>query len=148
MTEKSELICPQGLCLGARAPTCPLPLLRHCLHPQHSLTFNIVDLKFRDLRNCVFKLIMTKSIFKNNSYDVISVTSSPLRHQNNVTYFFNLPPLQSKFLATPVFVFYDAINITSTKIRLQNDVTKIFHFQDPLLAKFWLPPVIAVMIQQ
>jgi len=41
---------------------------------------------------------MTKSNFK-KSYDVISVTSPPLRHQNNVTKFFQFEPSQSKFLA-------------------------------------------------
>jgi len=35
------------------------------LHPQRLLTFNIGDLKFRDLAKlCFFKLIMTKSNFK------------------------------------------------------------------------------------
>jgi len=36
-------------------------------------------------------LIMTKSNFK-NSYDVISVTLPPIRHQNNVTIFFQFAP--------------------------------------------------------
>jgi len=52
-----------------------------------------------------FKLIMTKSNFKNN-YDVISVTSSPLRQRKTSPklrqIFSNLGPSQSKFLATPV----------------------------------------------
>jgi len=52
------------------------------------------DLKFRDLAKlCFFKLIMTKSNLK-NSYDVISVTSLPLRHRKmspiNVTIFSKL----------------------------------------------------------
>jgi len=76
-------------------------------HSQHPLTFSIGVMKFRDLAKLwFFKLIMTKSNFK-NIVDVISGTSSPLRHrkshQNNVINFFQfrLPP-PSKFLATPV----------------------------------------------
>jgi len=73
-------------------------------HAQRPLTFNNSDLKFRDLAKlCFFKLIMTKSKFK-NSYNVISVTSAVTekRHQNNVTIFSDLPFLPSKFLATPL----------------------------------------------
>jgi len=36
-----------------------------------------------------------------NSYDVISVTSSPLHHRKTSQIFSNLPPPPSKFLATP-----------------------------------------------
>jgi len=53
------------------------------LRPQRPLTFNIGEPKFRDMAKLYFfKLItyMTKSNFK-NSYDVISVTSSQLRHR-------------------------------------------------------------------
>jgi len=40
------------------------------------------DLKLRDVAKlCFFKLNMTKSNFKKISYDVILVTSLPLRHR-------------------------------------------------------------------
>jgi len=55
-------------------------LVAVCL--QRSLTFNIGDLKFRDLAKLwTFKLIMKKSNFKKISYDVNLVASSSLRHQ-------------------------------------------------------------------
>jgi len=51
---------------------------------------------------------MTKSNFKNSDYDVISVTSSFLRHRKTSqtidTKFFHLGPSQSKFLATPLYL--------------------------------------------
>jgi len=51
------------------------------LRTQRPLAFNIDDLNFHDLAKLwFFKLIMTKSNFK-NCYDVILVTSLPLRHQ-------------------------------------------------------------------
>jgi len=39
MTAKSVLVRPQGLRLGARAPTCP-PLLRHCMNAKLVLLKN------------------------------------------------------------------------------------------------------------
>jgi len=57
--------------------------------PQRRLTFNIDDLKFRDLAKQWFlKLIYDKIELQKYSYNVILVTSSPLRHQNNFTKFF------------------------------------------------------------
>jgi len=42
------------------------------LHSQHHLTFNIGDLKFRDLAKLwYFKLIMTESDLKKHNYDDI-----------------------------------------------------------------------------
>jgi len=53
-------------------------------------SFNIGDLKFRDLAKlCFFKLIMTKSNFK-NSNDVISATLSPLHHRKTSQFFQSL----------------------------------------------------------
>jgi len=50
--------------------------------PQRYLTFNIGDLKLRDLAKlCFFKLIMMKSNLKKISYDVISLTLLQLRHR-------------------------------------------------------------------
>jgi len=52
------------------------------LRPQRPLTFNVGDLKLRDLAKLwIFKLIMMKSNFKKISYDVIFVTSSSLFHR-------------------------------------------------------------------
>jgi len=58
--------------------------------------------------NCGFLgLIVTKSNFKRSVMtsfcDVIAITSTKWRYQNNVTKFFHFgPPLESKFSATPV----------------------------------------------
>jgi len=58
-------------------------------------------MKFRDLAKlCIFKLIMTKSNLK-NSYDVSSVTPSPLCHRKNATkitsqFFSDLRPLSNQ----------------------------------------------------
>jgi len=73
------------------------------------LNLQFCDLKFRDLAKLwFFKLIMTKLNVK-NGYDVISVTSSPLRQRKNITkitsQFFPICPPQLKFLATPVAWF-------------------------------------------
>jgi len=66
-------------------------------HPQRLLTFNTGNQKFLDLTLLwFFKLIITKSNLKNSHY-VISVMLSPLRHQNNVTNFFQFAPLNQNF---------------------------------------------------
>jgi len=66
--------------------------------PHLLLTIDIDDLKLRDWTKLwLFKLIMTKSNYKKSV-----MTSSILRHQNNVKNFFHLYPPQSKFLATPM----------------------------------------------
>jgi len=53
--------------------------------------------------NCGFPSWLWRNRTSKISYDAISVTSSPSRHQNNVTKNFHFAPLpQSKFLATPV----------------------------------------------
>jgi len=76
------------------------------VRPQHLLTFDIGNLKLHDLvKLWFFKLIMMKSNFHKISYDVVSVTSSQLRHKN-----FHVEPSQSKFLTTPV---KSLISITS-----------------------------------
>jgi len=72
--------------------------------PQRPLSFNIGDLKFRDLATLwFFKPIMTKSNFKNivMTYfsDVITITS-PI----SVTIFSNMGLTQSNFLTTSVVV--------------------------------------------
>jgi len=47
------------------------------------LIFDFGDVKLRDMAKLLFfKLIMTKSNFQKIRYDVISVTSSLLHHQN------------------------------------------------------------------
>jgi len=58
-------------------------------------------------QSVIFQADFDEIELKKNSYDAISVTSSPLRHQNDVTKitsqnFFILGPSQSKFLATLV----------------------------------------------
>jgi len=57
----------------------------------------------------VFEADYDKIELQKKSYDVISVTSSPLRHRKTApklrhNFFPNLGPSQSKFLATPVLV--------------------------------------------
>jgi len=52
------------------------------LRSKRPLTFNIGDLKLRDVAKLwIFKLIIKKSNFKKISYDIILVTSLSLRHR-------------------------------------------------------------------
>jgi len=81
-------------------------------HPQHLLTFSIDGLKFCDLAKFIFfQADFDKIKLQRHSYDVISVMSSPLHHQNNVTNFFQFgPPNQNFWLCQCSFLFMDTIS--------------------------------------
>jgi len=77
------------------------------LCPQRHLTFDLGDLKLRDLAKLLwfFKLIMTKSNFKKlamTSFQGHRYYVTEKHHQYSVTRFLHFGTLKSKFLAMPV----------------------------------------------
>jgi len=75
--------------------------------PQRSLIFDFGFLKLRDLAKlCFLKLIMSKSNFRKISYNVISVTSSFLRHRKTSSNYFETTRSQGH----KIFLFWDPPN--------------------------------------